>query len=90
MSQLAGKRSEGRVHVGAFVDPEQRHQLVELARKRDRSVSSIVRRRSPPSSNANASAAMPDEPSHAFFDWLDEQPQRRGGGRIVSVKEVAE
>ena len=37
------KRSEGRVHVGAFVDPEHRQQLVELARKRDRSLSSIVR-----------------------------------------------
>ena len=32
---------------------------------------------------------MPDERS-AFFAWLDEQPQRRGGGRIVSVREVAE
>ena len=44
MSQLARKRSEGRIHVGAFVDPEHRQQLVELARKRDRSMSSIVRR----------------------------------------------
>ena len=44
MSQLARKRGEGRVHVGAFVDPEHRQQLVELARKRDRSLSSIVRR----------------------------------------------
>jgi hypothetical protein len=33
---------------------------------------------------------MPDELSAEFFDWLDEQPQRRGGGRIVSVREVAE
>jgi excisionase family DNA binding protein len=26
----------------------------------------------------------------AFFDRLDEQPERRGGGRIVSVTEIAE
>jgi predicted transcriptional regulator len=44
MSQLARKRNEERVHVGAFVDAHQRQQLVELARKRDRSLSSIVRR----------------------------------------------
>jgi predicted transcriptional regulator len=33
-----------RVHLGALVDPEQRDQLAELARKRDRSISSIFRR----------------------------------------------
>ena len=43
---------------------------------------------------------MPDEPSSesapksrlgpGFFAWLSEQPERRGGGRIVSVREVAE
>jgi predicted transcriptional regulator len=33
-----------RVHVGAFVDREQRRQLVELAREEDRSVSAVVRR----------------------------------------------
>jgi hypothetical protein len=33
---------------------------------------------------------MPDEPSAAFFRWLDERPRRRGGGRIVSVRDVAE
>jgi hypothetical protein len=33
---------------------------------------------------------MADEPSAAFFAWLDEQPERRGGGWIVSVREVAE
>jgi predicted transcriptional regulator len=35
--------SPGRVHVGAFVDREQRRQLVELARREDRSVSSVIR-----------------------------------------------
>jgi predicted transcriptional regulator len=45
MSQVAQENEHrGRVYVGAFVDREQRQQLVELARKRDRSVSSIVRR----------------------------------------------
>jgi predicted transcriptional regulator len=34
---------ESRVHIGAFVDPEQRRQLVELARQEDRSVSSVIR-----------------------------------------------
>jgi post-segregation antitoxin (ccd killing protein) len=33
-----------RVHVGAFVDREQRRQLVEHARREDRSVSAVVRR----------------------------------------------
>jgi hypothetical protein len=33
---------------------------------------------------------MPDEPSAAFFAWLDQTPQRRRGGRIISVREVAE
>jgi hypothetical protein len=33
---------------------------------------------------------MPDKPSAEFFKSLDETPQRRGGGRIVSVREVAE
>jgi predicted transcriptional regulator len=41
MSQIAQER---RVHVGAFVDREQRRQLVELARREDRSVSAVVRR----------------------------------------------
>ena len=45
MSQVAQENEHrSRVHVGAFVDREQRQQLVELARKRDLSVSSIVRR----------------------------------------------
>jgi post-segregation antitoxin (ccd killing protein) len=33
-----------RVAIGAFVDVEQRRQLVELARQEDRSVSAVVRR----------------------------------------------
>jgi len=41
MSQLTSK--EERVHVGAFVPREQRDRLFELAARRDRSVSSIVR-----------------------------------------------
>lgn len=32
-----------RVHVGAFVDREQRQQLIEVARREDRSVSSVIR-----------------------------------------------
>ena len=32
-----------RVHVGAFVDRDQRAQLVELASRDDRSVSSVIR-----------------------------------------------
>lgn len=43
MSQVAEKSTAERVHVGAFVDPEQRQQLVELARRQDRSVSSVLR-----------------------------------------------
>jgi post-segregation antitoxin (ccd killing protein) len=43
MSQLAQER-RARVHVGACVDPEQRRQLVELARHEDCSVSRIVRK----------------------------------------------
>jgi predicted transcriptional regulator len=34
---------ESRVHVGAFVDREQQRQLVELAKRDDRSVSSVIR-----------------------------------------------
>ena len=33
-----------RVHIGAYVDAEVRDDLLELARERDRSVSSILRR----------------------------------------------
>jgi predicted transcriptional regulator len=40
MSQL---QKDGRVHIGAFIDREQRDQLRELAARRDRSVSSIIR-----------------------------------------------
>ena len=45
MAQVAPEiaRSE-RVHIGAFVDLEQRRQLVELARQEDCSVSRIVRK----------------------------------------------
>ncbi len=44
MSQLAQENARReRVHVGAFVDQEQRRQLVELARREDRSVSAILR-----------------------------------------------
>jgi predicted transcriptional regulator len=38
MSQVAE-----RAHVGAYVDAEQRRQLIELARRDDRSVSSVIR-----------------------------------------------
>ena len=38
MSQVAE-----RTHIGAYVDAEQRRQLVELARRDDRSVSSVIR-----------------------------------------------
>jgi hypothetical protein len=41
MSQLA--RDRDRVHIGAHVDRRQAERLVELARERDRSVSSILR-----------------------------------------------
>ena len=43
MSQLQ-KNGDPRVHVGAFVDRDQRDEIFELAARRDRSVSSIVRR----------------------------------------------
>jgi predicted transcriptional regulator len=32
-----------REHVGAFIEAEQRRQLIELARSQDRSVSSVIR-----------------------------------------------
>jgi predicted transcriptional regulator len=38
MSQVAE-----RTHIGAYVTPEQRRQLVELAQRDDRSVSSVIR-----------------------------------------------
>jgi predicted transcriptional regulator len=38
MSQIAG-----RAHIGAYVEAEQRRQLIELARSQDRSVSSVIR-----------------------------------------------
>ena len=45
MSQLTEKPGrEERVHLGAFVDREQRDQICALAARRDRSVSSILRR----------------------------------------------
>jgi post-segregation antitoxin (ccd killing protein) len=45
MSQFAQEVSRPeRVHLGAMVDPEQRRQLVELARQEDCSVSRIVRK----------------------------------------------
>jgi predicted transcriptional regulator len=34
---------EERSHIGAYVTPEQRRQLVELAQRDDRSVSSVIR-----------------------------------------------
>ena len=42
--QAQENRGGERVHVGAFIDPQQRDQLVALARKSDRSFSSLVRR----------------------------------------------
>jgi predicted transcriptional regulator len=33
-----------RTHIGAYVDVEQRRQLVELAQRDDRSLSSVIRR----------------------------------------------
>jgi predicted transcriptional regulator len=32
-----------RAHVGAYIEAEQRRQLIELARRDDRSVSSVIR-----------------------------------------------
>ena len=32
-----------RTHIGAYVEAEQRQQLIELARREDRSVSSVIR-----------------------------------------------
>jgi Ribbon-helix-helix protein, copG family len=43
MSQLVA-RNQDRVHIGAFVDRRQADELARLARERDRSVSSIIRR----------------------------------------------
>jgi hypothetical protein len=45
MSELAQEKEQReRVHIGAFVDRRQRDELVQFARERDRSVSSIIRR----------------------------------------------
>ena len=38
MSQVAERE-----HVGAFIEAEQRRQLIELARSQDRSVASVIR-----------------------------------------------
>jgi predicted transcriptional regulator len=38
MSQIAQRE-----HIGAYVDADQRKQLIELARRDDRSVSSVIR-----------------------------------------------
>ena len=44
MSQFAKKKPDaGRVMLSAFVDRSERQALAELARRQDRSVSSIVR-----------------------------------------------
>jgi hypothetical protein len=43
MSQLDQESRPSRVHVGAFVDRDQQQKLVELARREDRSVSSVIR-----------------------------------------------
>jgi predicted transcriptional regulator len=44
MSQFANeKRDAGRVMLSAFVDRSERQALAELARRQDRSVSSLVR-----------------------------------------------
>ena len=44
MSQLAQEERAERVPIGAFVDREQRDELVRVARERDCSMSRIVRR----------------------------------------------
>jgi hypothetical protein len=44
MSQVAQEGRTERVPIGAFVDREQRDELVRLARERDCSMSRIVRR----------------------------------------------
>jgi post-segregation antitoxin (ccd killing protein) len=45
MPQVAQLKSgQQRVPLGAFVDVKQHQQLAELARREDRSISSIVRR----------------------------------------------
>jgi predicted transcriptional regulator len=44
MGHIAQEERAKRVPIGAFVDREQRDELVRLARERDRSVSSIIRR----------------------------------------------
>lgn len=44
MSQRQEHSSQTRVAIGAFVDVEQREQLVALAKREDRSVSAGVRR----------------------------------------------
>jgi post-segregation antitoxin (ccd killing protein) len=45
MSELAQKADgQKRVALGAFIDVDQRRQLVELAKAEDRSVSAVVRR----------------------------------------------
>ena len=38
MTQIAERQ-----HIGAFIEAEQRQQLIELARRDDRSVSSVIR-----------------------------------------------
>jgi hypothetical protein len=44
VSQIVRLNPRGeRVHLGAYVDPEQRQSLAELARQRDRSVSAELR-----------------------------------------------
>jgi Ribbon-helix-helix protein, copG family len=43
ISQLAVRKPD-RVHIGAYVDRGQADELARLARERDRSVSSIIRR----------------------------------------------
>jgi hypothetical protein len=45
MSELTQKaHGQRRVALGAFIDVEQRRQLVEIAKQEDRSVSAVVRR----------------------------------------------
>jgi hypothetical protein len=48
-----------REHVGAFIEAEQRRQLIELARSQDRSVSSVIRQALKEHVEREATAAEP-------------------------------
>ena len=82
MSQLAE-----RTHIGAYVDAEQRRQLIELARRDDRSVSSVIRARTQGAGRTNAVRTLREVKTHPYApvygaQIADEEKQEGGASPL--------